>query len=280
MSQYLGSSFLGTSFFGGGQSTPPATPFIKVILYGKSIVDKLRVSQKVYTLPELLAINITDTLMWDSDTLAMCEFNNTTSAGNVGDLGSPLVRFDIYRKEITSSLSTKVASVASTITEYVDYTITRGLTYIYEIFPVTATKVCSPLVSNDILADYFGYYLIDESDSTVFWFDWDVISNSMDIEEDFTTYNTYTKYGAFAKGNRQYYKTSVSALATNTSEQTIAELDLLKTVVSNDNTKLWKTRKGQIFRVKTHGYSQSQLDDGIGSQPYKIGFNIIECAEV
>jgi len=281
---FLNGIFLGLSSFSNAQSAPAKRLYDKITVYGNAIIDKLNIKSTELTNAQLLTIDITDTLGWEIDSLATGEFENTLDAGNITSLTSAMTIWEIVRREVGDTVLTSLAKVDKAILEYTDYLAQANKNYEYLVYPETATQVGQALLSPAILADFFGVYLIDEDSETVLFFDLDIATDEITNETDMTEFQTYTKYNAYAFGDRDFLKGHIQATAGyfDTNGDLIYDLDYfenIKTIINNKKDKVLKFRNGQMIRVITSNFRYSYMDS-IGEQLYTINFDFIEVGEI
>ena len=253
--------------------------------YGNAIVDKINILDYELTNAELELIDITDNLLWSSHTDLLAEFENSLSGGNFLDLDIPIISWQIYRREQGSSTSILLDTIDPDEIQYIDYTAQPQKTYIYDLFAVTATQISEPLETAATLSDFYGYFIIDPTTNTVFKFDMNTESAESLYAEDFTQYDNYTQYPSFARGRRKYLNTTITGIpATLTIDkvmsQTVDYIDSLRDFIMNGNEKIFKTRKGQIYRVHTRNFRFKPLNDAISEQPLMVSFDVIESSQV
>ena len=271
-----------------GSNIPLRKTYSKVRVYGNSIIDKLQIKNIEISDSELQNIIMTDNLIWDANTLLMAEFENDLVAGNIADLTNPITKWQINRREVSGSTFKVLDVVDVGVSEYIDYSAQHGKNYIYSLFATSENEQSEPLECEEIETDFFGWYLIgnDPDGSTyVYVLDLNVSSGSITNDEDFTEYQGYGKFNSFAKGQRNFIRGSVQAIAgtiqsNSTLLQSVDYIDTLRNRIQDVSTKILKNRKGEIWKVKTHGYNASQLDDSINQQVYLVNFNFIQCEEM
>lgn len=278
--------FLGGSGFGFGgfealDPIPAKRVYNKITIHGNAITDKVNILDYELTNAELELIDITDNLTWNSHTDLLAEFENSLSGGNFLDLDIPIISWQVYRREQGSSTSTLLDTISATDIQYIDYTAQPQKTYIYDLFAVTATQISAPLETAATLSDFYGYFIIDPTTNTVFKFDMNTESAESLYAEDFTQYDNYTQYPAFARGQRKYLNTTITGIpATLTTDKVLTQsvdyIDDLRDFIMNGNEKLFKTRKGQIHRVQTKNFRFKPLSDAISDQPLMVSFDVTE----
>ena len=285
---YLSGAILGLSTFRQSSDLPAKRAYTSIKVYGNAIIDKLHIRSKEFTGTQLADIIVTDTLKWTPSTLLMCEFEDTLGGGNIANVTNSIIKWQITRKESETDVLTILDTVDVSEISYIDYESQTFKTYVYDVFALSSDEISEPLETGEIYNDSFGWFLIGtDNDGTIYSykFDLQVASNTLTTEEDFTEYSSYTQYNAFAKGARNFVRGSISFLAgeietDGTLSQTVDYVSILKNRIQNSTTKTLKSRKGEIWKVKTHGFSATQLNDDIGDQPQMLGFDFIECESV
>jgi hypothetical protein len=282
---YLLGAGVGFDVFIALEQVPDKRSYSKITVYGNAITDKINILDYELTNTELEAVDITDTLTWSANTDLLAEFDNSLSGGNFLDLDIPILNFQIYRRESGATTSVLLDTIDPDVIQYIDYTAQPNKTYIYDLFAVTATQISEPLETASILSDFYGYFIIDPTDGTVFKFDMAVQSSDSQYAEDLTVYDTYTQYPAFSRGQRKYLNTTITGITgTLTSDkvltQTVDYIDELRDFIHNGNEKIFKTRKGQIYRVETRNFRFKPFNDAVSDQPLLISFDVIESSAV
>jgi hypothetical protein len=282
---YLSGIFLGYSTFTRAIPTATATAYSRIKFLGNCAIDNVHIVNETLTDEEIDDIDILTTPQWDDDhTIALATFEGGWGAGNIDNLNESIISWDVYRKIVGESTLTKVATVDYGTNGLIDYLTKANNTYQYEIFPVTANQIGNAILTNEILADYYGWFLIGQDDDEteyVYKFDLNLNFDGFTYSEDFTEYETFTKYNAFAKGSRDFLKGKISCIAGNlntndTFNQTLDVLEDMKTRIQSISTKTLKSRKGELYNVKTHNFKITPLDNRLGTQPYIIEFEFIQ----
>jgi hypothetical protein len=288
---YLSGSFLGLSVFQKVEDIPIRRVYSKIRIYGSGTVDNLQILDKELTNTEIEDIDTSEELGWTSNTLLLAKFDGNLIAGNIdsGEIVETVENWQITRRESDSSVLTVLDTIDVSELSFVDYTCQQDKNYIYDVFPLTDTQICQVLETEEIETDFWGWYLIgtDSDDTTyVYHLDLNVSFGGYQTEEDFTEYENFTQFNAFAKGLRKFIRGSLSAIAgtitTSTGDflQTVDYIYDLQNRIQDISTKILKSRKGEIYKVKTHGFTANPVNDGIKSQPYIIKFDFIECENV
>jgi hypothetical protein len=257
-----------------------------VTLFGPGYFDKVHiqnteVSQSViesYTL-DLYAPS------WGGTTIFLANFEDNLNAGNVLVASeNPLIGWTITRRELGSSLAETICETDINTNNCVDTTAQLGKTYIYDVYPNTEEEVGEALESAPVTIDYSGYFLIDPEDGTAYKFDLNLVSGAMTNDSGMTEYETFTEHNAYSFTKKSIMRCNISAVIGEDDNgelsQTVELLDLLKAFINNGKEKIFKTRKGQMFRGVTTNYQQIPINDDLREQIYSVSFDFIESNDV
>lgn len=285
---FLGGSILGYAYFLEAVQCPAPAAYTQIQFFGNCIVDTVHLRNVVLTDAEFNAIDPSIVSVWTDSTIMIANFTNNFEAGNITNLTTPITGWDVYRRVTGETSIEFLDRLLPTEVTYSDYYAATGKAYQHVIFPVTATQIGEPVVTNSIDAEFYGWFLVgeDSGGTYVYKFDINLDFGGFQNEEDFIEYPTYNKYNTFAKGNRDFLRGTLQALAgtisTTTSEflQPVEYLDDLRTRINDSTTKTLKSRKGEVYKIKTHQFSMIPLDNNIGEQPYMIGFEFIQSEDV
>lgn len=279
---YLSGTFLGYSTLQYQQNLVSPISYNKVTLYGgQSIFSKFHIQNIALTNSQIQAIDPTNNILWQPSTILLANFNHTLDGGNIISLPSSLTGWLIYRKEVGSNISVLIAEVDVGISKYIDYSVAAYKNYLYEIIPYTSNELGSPLVSNEIYTDFYGWYLMNyENPEVVYKFDLNLSSQELSNEVDVTIHDTYMKKPVITIGKRDYLKGSISCIAgtinaDGTLYNPIQYLEDLRSFINNGKHKTLKSRKGNVWKVITYGMPEKFFDE-IGDQPVTIYFNFCE----
>ena len=268
-----------------GSNIPLRHTYQKIRIYGNATIDKLQIKNIEMSDEDLQNIIMTDNSIWDINTLAMAEFENDLIAGNISNLINPVTKWQVNRREVSGSTFKVLDVVDVGVSEYIDYSAQHGKNYIYSLFATSENEQSEPLECEEIETDFFGYYLISEEEGKVFKFDLNVQSGTKQYQEDVTIMDNYTEYPSIAMGRRKYFTSSISCICGTVSingqlQQSNEYVSELRDFILNSKNKIFKTRRGEIYKVFCSNYSEQQLDDGIKEQVILISFNLTEVGEV
>lgn len=284
---FLSGSFIGVSVFQSieGTNIPLRRAYSKVKIYGNAIIDKLHIRNIELDNENIRNIVITDNLKWDINTLLMAEFENNLVGGNIANLVNPITQWQINRREVSGSTLEPLGDVDVGVNEFIDYTSQQGKNYVYSVYANSNTEQSEPLEADEISTDYFGYYLVDEDQGMVYKFDLNIQSSAKQYNEDVTISKSYSKYPTISQGQSRYFSTKLTCICGTVDingklQQSINYIDNLCEFILNGKQKIFKTRRGEIYRIYTSNYSEQQLDDGIQEQIILISFDITEVASI
>ena len=286
---FLSGLFLGVSYFQNvvGIPSPVKKVYDSIQVFGGATIDKLQIENIEIDNETLTNIAISDRLIWNPTTILLAEFENNLIAGNVANLDSPVTQWQISRRESNSSVLKILGTVDVGVTEFVDFSCQQNKIYEYQINALNSDQISEPFLADEIEMNFYGWFLIgnDLDGSTyVYKMDLNVSSGSLTNDEDFTENLSYTKYNSFSKGTRNFLRGSIQALVGDISSengivQSVDFTDTLRNRIQDITTKTLKNRKGELWRVKTHNYSATQINDGIDQQLYLINFDFIQCED-
>jgi len=286
---FLSGLFLGVNYFQNVAGTPSPVKKIydSIQIFGGATIDKLQIENIEIDNETLTNIAISDRLIWNPTTILLAEFENNLIAGNVANLDSPVTQWQISRRESNSSVLKILGTVDVGVTEFVDFSCQQNKIYEYQINALNSDQISEPFLADEIEMNFYGWFLIgnDLDGSTyVYKMDLNVSSGSLTNDEDFTENLSYTKYNSFSKGTRNFLRGSIQALVGDISSengivQSVDFTDTLRNRIQDITTKTLKNRKGELWRVKTHNYSATQINDGIDQQLYLINFDFIQCED-
>ena len=285
---FLSGTFLGLStlkYIDEGTNIPLRRVYSKCRVYGNATVDKLHIKNIEMSNEEIANIIITDDLIWDVNTLLMAEFKSNLVAGNISEIMNPIINWQVNRREADGTTLKVLKTLGVSETEFIDYTCQQGKKYVYSNNALADNEMSEPLEAEEIETYFYGYYLVSEEEGVVYKFDLNIQSGTKQYEDDTTIMNNYTEYPSIAMGKRRYFNDTVSCICGEINIdgkllQNVDYIDTLREFILNGKQKLWKTRKGQIYRIFTSGFQETVLDDGIGEQPLIVSFNITQVGDV
>lgn len=284
---FLSGDFIGISTFKNatGGVVPLRRQYTKIRVFGSAIIDKLQVRNLEIDNETLRNTAISDNRVWTPETLLLSEFENGLPGGNIANLDSPVTQWQISRKESGSSVLKDLGIVDVGVTELVDYSCQANKKYIYQINALTDTQISEGLITEEIEMDFFAYYLVDIDEGKVYKFDLNVVSGSREYNEDVIINKNYSKYPSISTGQSSYFSTSISCICGTIDIngellQSIDYVSELRDFILNGKNKIFKTRKGEIYKVHSHNYSESQFNDGIEQQVIIVSFDLVQVGDI
>lgn len=291
MVNFLKGAFLGTAMFTGYNPTvPDFAAYDKITFYGGDtgtggcIIDKVHGENKIMTKDYILSkSNLEFSPKWDLDTYLLCEFDRNFAGGNVVNITSPITDWLIYRSEVGSNQLDLIKEIDVKQEEFIDFTALKERTYIYYLFGKNDTEISSPLVTEEVYCDYYGWFLIDVDNKKSYIFDLNLSDGSIAQNEAVAEYTTNLKYNAYSRGNTDFISGTITALVMDdwcNMTQSVDYVEELREFILSDRKKYVKDRKGRIFRVFTSGYVDSMITSGLKGEPRYITFTFKEMGDV
>lgn len=286
----IGIASLGaTSLTSGIPATPTDVIYDEIVVYAEGenvIIDSLWGRNEVIS--ESIINNYTDMTylpQWSITTYILALFNNTTAGGNIEGITNPITNWLLYRQDTNESKLVFLAELDVEEIEFEDFKALLDKNVRYYLFAKNDTEMGTPLISNYVDTTYWGHFLIDEDNGISYRFNLNSSSSANSYEDDFTEYNTNTKYKTVSHGSRNALKKSIGAVLHDESDcdDVIQSNDLLeefRDFIITDGSKLYKDKRGRIYRVETHSHSGSQLNENISDQVVVTNFSIVEVGDV
>jgi len=248
---------------------------------GNSTIDNLHL--KNIEVLDADIISSTTEEIYGVDTLLLANFENTLRAGNYLALSKPIDKWVIKRKKVGEFSVKTLGSVDSTTFEYTDYSQGNKQQYEYQVYPVDIDGTEGLAITTITSSDFYGWFLSDLNNTVVYKFDMEVNSDSIAINIDKKMYENFTKYPVFRTGKRKYHSGGLETIPYELNGVDInISLELLKLLedfINNEDTKVLRNSKGEIFYVQTSDFNYKYMDN-IAEQPYTISFKFTEVAEV
>jgi len=284
---FLSGNFLGTAIFKHieGKALPLRRVYNKVRIYGNSTIDKLQIKNVEMENEDIRKIILTDTLTWKVDTLLMCGFENSLAGGNISNLTNPVTSWQVNRREVEGNTLKVLGNLDVGVSEFVDYSAQANKKYVYSIFASSSDELSEPLEAEEIETSFYGYYLLDSDNGIAYKFDLNVTSSDKQYNGDVTINKSYSKFPSISQGKSRYLTTKLSCICGNVDingslQQSIQYVDSLREFILNGKQKIFKTRRGEIYKIYTTNYSEKVLEDGILEQPIIVSFDITEVSDI
>jgi len=263
---FINGNFVGVSFVLNSSPEFIKSSYDRVTIYGSSILDKIWIRN---VLDGDYYNNIDKASDYNpefnKDTVFLAEFNNNLSAGNFSSGGEQLVSWIVTKRKIGTNINIFVGEYGSKILEIYDFLTKNNSEYIYQISPKTASKIGQPILSDTIVAEYNGIFLIDVDAGLSINFNLNSNIGNMSAEDDKTSYKTFNKFNTISIGDKNTLKGNISGVV-NSNEtycngimQSSDFIETIQDFVNNKSSKILKTKKGDIFNIVTSNFSRSQF---------------------
>lgn len=259
----------------------PTNPVIydTSIYLGQGTFDGAHVRNITLTDAQVNAIQTEES--FGANTIYLANFESNTQAGNYTSLTKPIYSYLIERRKVGDSKYTILFNIPASynITQVKDYIARNKQQYEYAIFPVaTDGTIGSSSVAYSQL-NFFGWFLTNEDGNICYKFDLQNQSDTIQRNEDFTTYDNYTEYAYTSQGKRLYKSGKLVTMpyVLNGCDITIDKsvLDIIESFINDKSPKYLRNTAGDIWKVMTHNFSYKYMDE-IVSQPYTISFDFIQ----
>lgn len=204
--------------------------------------------------------------------------------------GNGITTYDVYRKEDGVPYLKRVASVISTTTEVVDYSVASNQTASYVIIGKNGTTPVSMAESQSITPVFWDYSILlcysdDSGDYHVdseYRFSLGVetgsVSNNNEptLQTNFTPYPTRQPISTLYKtGSVKGYIGSSNSL-NQYSNDTVSLQNAIFEISKSTMTKFLKTRKGEVLMIETSSSINMQITDASPLQPLMATINWVE----
>lgn len=227
---------------------------------------------------------------WTDYTYILDIFNSpssdgSTEAGVITGLGT-ITNWSLYRWDNNSNQTNYIGDFTSVITNYIDYSALKDITYQYMLYAKNNTVTSGSMVSATVTPDYYGYFLIDVTNNVVYKFDTNLSGGDITQNINYSAFQNNTKYQTYNVGDMQYISSSITALVryansaildNNTTSLLKNLQDCIKDVT---RIKILKTRKGRGWYVFTYDYKDAPINQAIMSQPINASFSFDEIGEL
>ena len=287
----FGTITLGTSSFKAFIPTSTSDDvYDKLTIYATgqtSIIGGLWGRNKVITEDTIAGYNpITYIPMWGVTTYILGLFNGSTAAGNVEGISNPITNWDLFRLDPDSTQLVHLAELDVDTVEFIDFKALLDNNVRYYLFAKNDTEISSPIISDFITVDYSGHYLIDEENEVSYRLDIETTGASSTYEGNVTEYETNNQYVTVSRGNKNILRKTVKGIIRDedlTDSDIVQENSLLeafRSFVYSDRPKLYKDKRGRIYRVQTKDYKEPVFHEKIEEQLVYSEFTIVEVGDV
>lgn len=229
----------------------------------------------------------------DDNTLLLANFDGTLNGGDIQNIDSPILNWNIYKREDNSPILKYVVSLPVDQNSFIDYNIKYGHNYRYEIFAETATALSEPFTNPEAITAFWqGWMLIDLPDpvdenlyivdkSDVWMFETNFSSEELIQNIDKYTYENFTRFPKVSTGRKNYISGGITAFLSNITavktqySDSSQMMDAFSKLIANGRPKLLKDRKGNAWIVDTQENGFKYIDESF-EQIVTVGFNFIQ----
>lgn len=217
------------------------------------------------------------------DSIYVANFEGNLQAGNYTENVNPITKFRVKRKKIGNFTPVTLGDIDRGTSEFIDYSQANGQDYEYQLLPIDSTGVVGLPITTQVKSSFFGWFLISLDNSKIYKFDMMNETDNIVLNKDETTFETYTKYPVVRTGKRKYHNGGIRTMPYtwngNDIDMSFSLLKEIEDFVSDGQTKILKSTKGDIWKVKTSDFDYKYMDN-IGEQPYTISFKFKEVEAV
>ena len=227
--------------------------------------------------------------VWDDTTLMLALFQNNLRAGNI-ESAVPVTGWIIYSVENGSSFLKPIRTVEAGTNTFVDYSIKNETGVVYYVFPVFGDKIGAAASSNMVVPNWWDWFLIvcDRTGDDSYYhlktyrFDLDVSSGSMANNTSFNELQNFTKYAKVQNSFSNYWSGTLSAYignCANTYEDTVAQMEELKSLSTDGKDKFLKDRKGNFWKVRLNSAVSQKINDEYVEQAVVVTLGWMEIGD-
>lgn len=275
----------GYSALGLAEITSTAKPQFKSVsydkleMYGNSYFQKLWGRNINVPTGELEDLTLeTYDPEWDIDTFLLGKFNGNLSSGTVEFITSNLTHWLIYRKDNDKPVLTFVDKIPVDQISYVDYLVTKNNEYTYYIFGANDDEIAAPLIAEETVCDYWGFYLIDVEKNKSYGFKLNLEVGQFNYEENISEYQNNTAYSVVNRGNHKALSGTVQAIIWDsnsliTIEQGNQILKEFREFIFSGRKAYLKDNRGRMWQVFLSAPSESLLSPSIKEQIITCSFS-------
>lgn len=229
----------------------------------------------------------------DDNTLLLANFDSTLNGGDIQNINSPILNWNIYKREDNSPILKYVVSLPVDQNSFIDYNVKYGHNYQYEIFAETATTLSLPFTNPELMTAFWhgwmlidlpeptngNLYIIDKSD--VWMFETNFSSDELIQNIDKYTYENFTQFPKVSTGRKNYISGGITAFLSNVTttntrySDSSQMMNAFSEVIANGNLKLLKDRKGNAWIIDTQENGFKYVDESV-EQIVTVGFNFIQ----
>lgn len=227
--------------------------------------------------------------VWDDTTLMLALFQDNLRAGNI-ESAVPVTGWIIYSVENGSSFLKPIRTVEAGTNTFVDYSVKNDTGVVYYVFPVFSDKIGAAASSNMVVPNWWDWFLIvcDRTGDDSYYhlktyrFDLDVSSGSMANNTSFNELQNFTKYAKVQNSFSNYWSGTLSAYignCGNSYEDTVAQMEELKSLSTDGKDKFLKDRKGNFWKVRLNSAVSQKINDEYVEQAVVVTLGWMEIGD-
>ena len=227
--------------------------------------------------------------VWDDTTLMLALFQDNLRAGNI-ESAVPVTGWIIYSVENGSSFLKPIRTVEAGTNTFTDYSVKNDTGVVYYVFPVFSDKIGAAASSNMVVPNWWDWFLIvcDRTGDDSYYhlktyrFDLDVSSGSMANNTSFNELQNFTKYAKVQNSFSNYWSGTLSAYignCGNTYEDTVAQMEELKSLSTDGKDKFLKDRKGNFWKVRLNSAVSQKINDEYVEQAVVVTLGWMEIGD-
>lgn len=222
---------------------------------------------------------------WDNDTYMLCKFINNIEGGSITSVIGYIESLLLYR-QLQGDNNLELSSLLTTnAVEFIDFNVINNEVYTYYLFAKGSDSISSPITTDAIQSDYYGWFLIDTELNKSYQLDINFSGGNKLYVENFTEYETNNTNKIFTRGENFYLDISLSGIFSknNLKEDikfTNGDLSSFSEFVNSVRPKLLKSRRGEIYKVIVTEYKESLLNSALAENIYVANIKIKEVGDV
>jgi hypothetical protein len=220
----------------------------------------------------------------DEYTYLLSKFNYTLEAGNIEGLQRDIKEWLLYRKTNDGDVLEYMTTLKKDNIEYYDFKALNTKSYQYYLFANDSIVLSSPMLSNSIVTDYYGWFLVDVENNRAYQFDVNFSGGDNAFVETINEHKTNNRTNAFTKSSHFYFEGTISSIITKNNlkqdaQYTNEDLLSLADFIVSDRPKIIKTRRGELYNVFTYDYKEELLNPSLAENIYVSSFSFKEVGD-
>ena len=253
--------------------------FAKTVFEGDTIIDNVHSINSELPREELIAIPQEKQLWRDSETNFLSNFENKLKGGNIENENIPITNWVLKRRIKGEPIYIPLGTFPVETVRFADWTAANDTEYEYSVHALSDTIESSETIRSGKM-NFEGWNLIDKDHCFMFYIE--TKSGDIQVNEDLTVNENYTRYPTVIKGHRNYKSGRIQSMPMkyigDEYKSVLKELEAIEEFVNNCKIKMLKNPKGEVWWVKTSGFSYRYREEFV-ENPYVISFDWIEVGD-